>query len=188
MKKFKITIDSPVILGFTLLSLIALLIGMITDDRSTDLLFSTYHSSLASPLTYLRFFTHVLGHAGIEHFIGNIALLLLIGPVVEDKYGSLKLFEVIAITAFVIGLFNYIVFPNVALCGASGVVFALILMTSFIGFKEGEIPLTLILVVIIYIGEQVYDACFVQDNVSNMSHILGGIIGALFGYASSKKK
>ena len=124
----------------------------------------------------------------MEHFIGNMALILLIGPVVEEKYGSLKLFEVMAITAFIIGLFNYIVFPDVALCGASGIVFALILMTSFIGFKEGEIPLTLILVVVIYIGQQVYDACFVQDNVSYMSHILGGIIGAIFGYSSSKNR
>lgn len=103
----------------------------------------TYHSSLKSPLTYFRFFTHVFGHADWEHFIGNASYLLLLGPVLEEKYSSGKLWKVMVITAFVTGLVNYIFFPNTALCGASGIVFAFILLISFTDFKEGEIPLPL---------------------------------------------
>lgn len=33
------------------------------------MIFMTYHSSLMSPLTYLRLFTHVFGHDGWQHFI-----------------------------------------------------------------------------------------------------------------------
>ena len=70
--------------------------------------------------------------------------------------------------------------------GASGVVFAFILLSSFVGFKEGKIPFTFILVALLYIGEQIYQGFFVQDNISNLTHILGGIVGALLGYVMNK--
>ncbi len=70
--------------------------------------------------------------------------------------------------------------------GASGVVFAFILLSSFAGFKEGKIPFTFILVALLYIGEQIYQGFFVQDNISNLTHILGGIVGALLGYVMNK--
>ena len=56
----------------------------------------------------------------------------------------------IAITAFITSFVNYIFFPSVALCGASGVVFAFILLSSFTSFKEGEIPITFILVAVFF--------------------------------------
>ena len=100
----------------------------------------------------------------------------------EEKYGSGKVLEVIGITALVTGIVNYILFPSVALCGASGVVFAFILLVSFTNVREGEIPLTVLLVALIFIGQQVYEGIFLRDNVSNLSHILGGIVGAVAGY------
>jgi GlpG protein len=148
----------------------------------------TYHSSLKNPLTYIRFFTHVFGHSGWEHFIGNASYLLLLGPMLEEKYGSKELIEVIGITALATGLVNYIFFWNVALCGASGVVFAFIILASFTGFKSGEIPLTFLLIAAIFIGQQVYEGIAIQDNISNMAHIVGGIVGAIIGYALNKKR
>ena len=93
----------------------------------------------------------------------------------------------ILLTGLVTGLINWFLFPAVALCDASGVVFAFIMMTSFTSFREGEIPLTVILVAVIFIGQQVYEGLFVQDNISNMGHILGGIVGAVAGYTLNKK-
>ena len=66
-------------------------------------------------------------------------------------------------------------------------VFAFIILASFTGFKEGEIPLTFILVAVIFIGQQVYEGIAVQDNISNMAHIVGGIVGAIVGYWLNKK-
>ena len=188
MKKLKITFNSPVVLGFIFVSLVVLVLGFATLGKSNALLFMTYHSSLSNPLTYVRFFTHVLGHSGWEHYIGNAAYILLLGPMLEEKYGSKKLLQVIVITALVTGLMDYILFPNVALCGASGVVFAFILLTSFTSFKNGEIPLTFILVAVIFLGQQVYEGVFLQDNISNLSHVMGGIIGSVVGYRLNKKR
>jgi GlpG protein len=188
MKKFKITFNSPVVLGFIFISLAVLVLGIATLGTSNELLFMTYHSSLANPLTYVRFFTHVLGHSGWAHYIGNASYILLLGPMLEEKYGSGRILQVILITAAVTGIVNYVLFWDVALCGASGVVFAFILLTSFTSFKNGEIPLTFILVAIVFIGQQVYEGLFLQDDISNLSHIIGGVIGAVVGYRLNKKR
>lgn len=187
MKKgLKISINSPVVLGFSAICLIALVLSIATKGMTTKLIFMTYHSSLTNPLTYLRFFTHVFGHSGVEHFMGNITYILLLGPLLEEKYGSKLLIQSIVITAFITGIVNYILFPNIALCGASGVVFTFILLSSFTGFKDREIPLTFILVAAIFLGQQVYEGIMLKDNISNLSHVLGGVVGSVMGYWLNK--
>lgn len=55
---------------------------------------------------WITIFTHIMGHANWTHFIGNFTLILLIGPMLEESYGSLNLLIMILITAFVTGLLN----------------------------------------------------------------------------------
>ncbi|MBR6770431.1 MAG: rhomboid family intramembrane serine protease [Lachnospiraceae bacterium] len=184
----KLDFNSPVILSFTILCFVALLLGWLTKGYTSTLLFSTYRSSLTDPLTYLRFFGHIIGHADWNHFMGNMMLLLIVGPLLEEKYGSTNILVVILITALVTGIMNYIFFPHIQLLGASGVVFAFILLSPFTSIKEGTIPITLILVAVIYIGQQVYQGIFLQDNVSNLTHILGGLVGAGLGIIMHKNK
>jgi len=112
----------------------------------------------------------------------------VVGPLLEEKYGSANLLFVILATALTTGLVHFIFFPRVGLLGASGVVFALILLSSFTSMKEGEIPLTFLLVAVIYIGQQVYEGLFVHDNVSNLTHILGGVVGAGLGFVMNRNK
>lgn len=186
-KKIRITFNSPVTLSFTMICFIATLLGVLSNGRITKIIFMTYHSSLMKPMTYIRFVTHVFGHEGWTHFIGNASYLLLLGPMLEEKHGSKELIEVIGITALVTGVVNYIFFVNIGLCGASGVVFAFIVLASFTGFREGEIPLTFLLVAAIFIGQQIYEGISMQDNISNMAHIMGGVIGAIMGYSLNRK-
>lgn len=184
---YKITFNSPVILSFVAVCFAALVLNYMTKGWSNQLVFMTYHSSLTEPMTYVRFFTHVFGHADWEHFIGNMSYILLLGPMLEEKYGSGKILQIIGITALVTGLINYLFFWNVALCGASGVCFAFILLSSFTSFREGEIPLTVILVAAIYLGQQIYEGIAVRDQISNMAHIFGGIVGGITGFSLNKK-
>lgn len=185
--KLRITINAPVILGFASGCVIATLLGLISGGMLTRLLFATYREPLTSPLMYLRLFTHVLGHSDLGHLMGNMAYILLLGPILEEKYGQARVLEIILVTAFVTGVINNLLFGSTMLCGASGVVFAFILLTSFTSFQEGEIPLTFILVAVIYLGQQIWDGLMVRDNVSNLSHILGGAVGAVFGYVLNKR-
>lgn len=186
-RKLKITFNAPVVLSLVAMCFIATLLNYMTGGVSGRLLFMTYHSSPFSLMTWIRAFTHILGHADWTHLIGNMSYLLLLGPMLEEKYSSRTLAVVIAITAFGTSLVNYVLFPFVGLCGASGVVFAFILLSSFTSFKEGEIPLTFILVSVSFIGQQIWEGITVQDNISNMAHIVGGMIGGALGYSLNKK-
>lgn len=187
-KKIHIVFNAPVTLGMVAFSFLATLLNYVTDGVSNRFLFMTYHSALLSPMTWVRAFTHIFGHANWAHLVGNMSYLLLLGPMLEEKYSSKTLAAVCAITAIGTSLVNYIFFPSVALCGASGVVFAFILLSSFTRFNEGEIPMTFILVATFFIGQQIWDGLIVQDNISNMSHIVGGIIGGILGYRVNAKK
>lgn len=187
-KKIQFSFNSPVILGFTLICFVVLVIDKVTGGLLNNTLFSVYRSSLLSPLTYIRFFGHVLGHADWQHFIGNIMMILIVGPLLEEKYGSANILFVIMATALVTGIVNFAFFPHTQLLGASGVVFALILLSSFTSFKEGKIPVTFILVAFLYIGEQIYQGIFVQDNIANLTHIIGGGVGSGLGFIMNKNK
>ena len=172
MRKLKISFNSPLVLGFSLACAAATLLGSVTGESATALLFSTHAAPLTDPLMYLRLFTHVLGHAGLAHLVGNLAYILLL---------------VLAVTALITGVIHNLLFPRTILLGASGVAFAFILLTSFTEFREGEIPLTVILVALIYLGQQIWDGLTVRDNVSNLTHVLGGLIGAGAGYLLNRK-
>ncbi len=153
----------------------------------TQKLFMTYRAPLSDPLTWVRFFTHVCGHSSWEHLLGNMSYILLLGPMLEEKYGSRLLLIVIAITALVTGVLNFILFPDAALLGASGVAFAFIILSSITGFNSKEIPLTFILVAVIYLGQQVYSGLFVSDNIANFAHIIGGLVGACLGFFLNRR-
>lgn len=182
MKKLVIRFNAPVILTFALLSLLALLLGNWTNGAATHQYFSVYRSSLSDPLTYVRFIGHVLGHADYEHYMGNMLLLLLVGPGLEEKYGSGTMVWMILVTALVTGLVHFVFFPGSALLGASGVVFMMIVLSSFTAMRRGEIPVTLILVVIFYLGGEIMDGLFKKDNISQITHIVGGLCGLIFGF------
>ena len=185
--KYKITFNSPMVLSLVFMCFVVTSLNYITGGASNRALFITYHSSLKEPMTYVRLFTHVLGHVDWEHFIGNMMYILLLGPMLEEKYGSKRIFQLIAITAVVTGVIHCVFFWNVALCGASGVCFAFILLSSFTGFREGELPLTVILVAAIFLGQQIYEGIVLEDNISNIAHIFGGIVGGIVGFSLNKK-
>lgn len=187
-RKLKISFNSPVILSFTILCAITLLLNWITKGYTNNHIFSVYRSSWANPLTYVRMLGHIVGHADLNHFVGNIMLILVVGPMLEEKYGSSNILFVILSTALATGIAHVLLVPGYKLLGASGVVFAFIMLSSFTCIKDREIPLTFILVAVLYIGEQVYEGLFVQSNISNLSHILGGLVGSGLGYVMHKNK
>ena len=188
MKKPKVSYNAPVTLSFVLICFVVTFIGSLTDNSITDLLFVTYKSSYTDPMTYIRLFTHILGHKDWTHFLSNAVYLLLLGPMLEEKYGQRTLVHAFIFTALAAGVANFILFPNVPLNGANGVVFAFILLASFTGFRAGEIPLSFIVVVLFFVGDQLSGGTLIQMQLPNTIHIIGGTVGAIFAYNLNKKK
>ena len=133
--------NSPVIITYLLVSIGAWCLSVITKGKTNKLLFTSYRSSMLNPFTYVRLFTHSIGHKDWNHLVSNFLYILLIGPMIEEKYGSVNLLVMLLLTSLVIGLFNTI-FSNYVITGASGNVYMLIVLSSFSNIAEGKIPKT----------------------------------------------
>ena len=180
--RLRVQYNAPVVLTFAFLSLAALVAGHLTGGWTTTKFFSVYRSAFTDPLTYFRMVGHVLGHANYSHYMGNMMLLLVVGPPLEERYGSGRLLGCMFITALTSGLVQFFLFPGTALLGASGIVFMMIVLSSFTESRGGGIPITLILVVIFYLGGEIIDGIRNTDSVSQLTHVVGGVLGMIFGF------
>ena len=172
--------NSVVILTFFFISLVALILNYLTHGKTNKLLFSSYRSGIFNPLTYVRLVTHIFGHADFNHFMNNFLYILLIGPMIEEKYGYKNLIIMMLITAVITGLLNNIFSKNKIILGASGIVFMMIVLSSFVNIQTGKIPITLILICIFYVVNEIIQGIFKKDNVSHLGHLIGAIFCFVF--------
>ena len=173
--------NSIVILSYFFISLGAFILNKITDGKSNKAFFSTYRDSIFNPFVYVRLFTHAIGHENWNHLKNNFLMILLIGPALEEKYGSINLLIMFLITAGITGILHNL-FKKNSLLGASGSVFMLILLSSFANIEAGKVPITLILICLFYIIDEVKDGIMKKDKVSHLGHLIGAICGAAFGF------
>ena len=182
----RIRYNSPAVLSYALLCVAVLVADLVTEgqvSRTYFVVFPTFSAS--SPLSYLRLISHVVGHQDWTHLVANFSLILLIGPILEEKYGSGPLLLMMLVTALATGVLNVLLLDT-GLMGASGIVFMMILLSSFTNIAAGEIPLTFILVVLVYLAREVLGA-FTADTVSQFAHIAGGVCGSLFGFLFQRR-
>lgn len=179
----KIKYNAPTTLTFSFFCALVVLLDQSLLHGLTRAFFTVPNAqafNLLEPLNYLRLFTHIAGHADWTHLMSNLAYILLIGPILEETYGSLTMFLMIVVTGFVTGVLNACFFTN-PLLGASGVVFMMILLASFTNHGKDDVPLTFILIVILYLGREIQQA-FKGDDISQFAHLAGGLCGSLFGF------
>ena len=177
----KIQYNAPVILSFTFATVAVELIDNLLWAGITFQYFALIPGmSFHDIMTYIRLFTHVLGHASWTHLLGNFTFILLIGPMLEEKYSSKNLLMMMIVTAVSTGLLNVLLF-NTGLMGASGIAFMMILLASFANFESGKIPLTFILVLLLFLGEEIFNSIR-ADNISQFAHLIGGGIGTIYGF------
>jgi len=178
--------NSPVILTFALICSAVFFIDQFMVGNLIPYFSVGTSVNWTNPISVFRLFSHVIGHGSIEHLLGNLTFILLLGPIVEEKYGGKFTLLMIAFTAFITGILN-ISFFNTGLLGASGIVFMLILLVSFTNVRKGQIPLTFILVAILFIGKELI-LSLQADQISQFAHIIGGICGSIFGFIGKKER
>ena len=175
----KLKFNSPVILGFSLACVGVFLLDKLFIGQLMPF-FTLGYVNITNPMSVLTLFTHVLGHVSLEHLIGNLTFILLVGPIIEEKYGGKMTLIMMLFTALMTGILN-ILFFHTGLLGASGIVFMLILLVSFTNSNHGDIPITFILIAILFIGKEVIQSLS-SDQISQFAHIIGGICGSIFGF------
>lgn len=185
----KIRYNAPVVLNYALLAVLVLFLNPLFGGNLIPSWFvvpGQGYFDTGSVISYVRLFSHIAGHVSWEHLLGNFAIILLVGPILEEKYGSFSLLFMILITALVTGLLNSFLFEG-ALLGASGVAFMMILLAPFTNTKPGEIPLTLILIIALYIVKEVFQS-FQSNNIAEFAHIAGGFCGSIFGFIKQRHR
>jgi membrane associated rhomboid family serine protease len=190
--KLRITYNAPVVLTFALLAVLVYAIPGSFEDLAHNPLglrsWFVAYPHLGDPYgarSYIGLVSHILGHANWEHLLGNFMLILLIGPILEERHGSVQLLVMILVTALVTGIAN-VALSNHVLLGASGVAFMMILLASTANIRQGEIPLTFIAVALVYLGGELYRAFSANDGISHMAHLVGGGVGATFGFIGAR--
>ncbi|ERP31481.1 rhomboid family intramembrane serine protease [Chitinivibrio alkaliphilus] len=178
-RAIKISFDSPVTLVFAITAFIVQVVETNFQLGLTLQFFSRSGSmTWNDPWEYLRLFSHSIGHADYEHLLGNLFVILLLGPVLEARYGEKKILGALLLTALSSSLIQLLLFRG-AINGASGIVLLYIILVSAVNLKKGSIPLSFILVFLIFIGGEGLRA-FQTDGISQIAHIIGGVCGALF--------
>lgn len=190
-KHFGIVYNAPVTLTFALLCVVELIFSSRISGSYPALFIAPSRPGtpmaldFKAPLQYLRLFLHVFAHADLEHLISNLSFLLLLGPGLEERFGGPLLALMMIITAFVTAVVNACFIP-VGLLGASGIVFMMILLSSYTTIDRSQIPLTFVLVCILYIGNEIISfKSETQAGISAAAHIAGGICGSLFGFLTT---
>lgn len=183
--------NAPVVLTFSLICIGVYYLNWIfwgdTENNPNSLIGNVFtlrgYWNWVNPLDYLRLIAYPFGHSNQAHLVGNMSMMLLIAPIMEEKYGSKNILKMMAVTSIVSAVIHVLLF-NTYTHGASGLVFMFIILASFADVKKGSIPLTFILVVFFYLGQEIINS-FRSDNISQYAHIAGGIMGAVFGFSAT---
>ncbi len=173
--------NSVVIISYFLICLLVLIIDTISKGKLNNFL-TTRRGSLLNPMTYIRLVTSGLCHKDWTHFRNNFVMILLVGPLLEEKYGSISMLEMIIITTIASSLVHLFIYENGAI-GASDNVYMMVVLCSIVNISQGKIPVTLILIFLFYVADEIIKQIFKRnDNIAHDSHIVGAICGFIFGY------
>ncbi len=175
----RVTVNAPFSILFSILA-IALYFLFQADGTIPRMLTLHGDFDFSNWEWYVSLVGYTMGHASITHLIGNISIILLIGPFIEKRWGTQRVIIMTVLTAILTALVH-IIFWDHRLIGASGIVFMMIVLSSMVDLRSKEIPLTFILIVLLYIGQEIVRS-FGEDQVSQFAHILGGIFGVFFGF------
>ncbi|GAX20949.1 hypothetical protein FisN_1Lh390 [Fistulifera solaris] len=180
----KLTVTAPVILSFVLVCTLLHFIG--GWSQSVQRMLAVHDTWKTSRLLqYTSLVTHIFVHSSFGHLRGNMTHLLLVGPSVEHAFGSQNISIIMMVVAIVSAFAHILVGNNYShQLGASGVVFACILLNSLVGASHGKIPMAFVLVAILYLGEELalFFNVWNPDGISHHAHLTGGIVGAVAGF------
>lgn len=173
--------NSVVIISYFLICLTILILNNISKGKLNNFL-TIKKGSILNPMNYIRLITSGLCHKDWAHFRNNFIIILLIGPMLEEKYGSIELLEMLLITTTVTTVCHSLIHKSASI-GASDNVYMMVVLCSIVNIINGKIPITLVLIFLFYLADEIIKSLGKnKDNVAHDSHIIGAICGFIYGY------
>lgn len=195
-KSFKfpasVSYDAPVTLTFAFLSIIIFLLNtFVIKQKLTFLIASPTTTNGQLPfvasnfLSYIRIFLYPFGSQLSSVMVTNLIFILLLGPNMEERYGSVIIGIMTVVSIIFAGVLTACFCKN-SLTGASPIVFMLIFLNSFMSMSKKKIPLSFVFVFVLFILLEVS-----QKNpnaaIGIIINIAGGLCGSLFAFLTSPK-
>lgn len=178
----RLSVNAPVLLGFCTLCTVIHIVQVLFWENCGRVL-GVHDTWRFSFLQLTSLFTHVLAHVDYRHLKGNMMNLLLVGPSVEHEFGSRNLLRIIVVVALSSAFAHIVVGQGFThQLGASGVVFACILLNSLVSAENGKIPLSFVITCVIYLGDELILFVRKTDSTSHHAHLVGGAVGAAAGF------
>jgi len=182
----RLTYNAPFTLSLALVATVVLIADRLLGGALTAQVFSVPAGfDPGNVIHYLRLLLFPLGHADGTHLTLNLSVILLVGPLLEEKHGAGRLLGLSLVTTLVTAVLHLVLFPGVGLLGASGIAFLLIVLGSFTNLRRGTIPLTFVLVAVLFLGHELTHR---QAGISTLAHLLGGAAGGLYGLRMSLRR
>lgn len=127
--------------------------------------------------------TTTLVHADIStHWLSNIFIIALLGPVIERRFGIIRTVTMIILTTLATSFVGSL--RNVAGIGMSDICFMFILLHCFCKENTGISFTCIVLILLKLIPElQQINA---NDHIGHAAHFIGGILGLVFGILNNK--
>lgn len=205
-KSFRVTYDAPVTLSFIFVTAIIFLLDQFVFkgniSRKALICMGTSRGNIfnyTDPLSYVRIFAHVFHANTWINMISNATFLLLLGPVLEERYGSL----VIGLTIFLSTLVSGVLatFSPTPVSGPAGIIFLFILLSTISSFEKRNLSLSSILLFILYsafVFTQGYERniatipgnkiiIFFKANIPSFMALISGITGSIAGFLTAPK-
>lgn len=196
---YKVILDAPVPVFFVVICTLFYLIDLllIKNNNSLNLTSSPTTAGgalpflISQPLSYLRLFLYVFGFSSPQLLVTDLIFIMLLGPAIEERYGSVVIAIMMAVSALFSGVLNAC-FCKTSLRGASCIIFMLIFLNSFMSLSKKKIPLSFIFVVVLYVIREVFEKTAggvggAGGAVAILICIAGGLCGSLFAFLTSPK-
>ncbi len=196
-KKFslniKLSYDAPVTLTFVIATLLLFVINsFLCKGKLTTLILSAPTSSVgelpfevSSPLSYLRLFFYVFGASSGNMMITNLIFILLLGPAMEERYGSVVIGIMIIVSAVFAGVLNAC-FCQKMLQGPISIVFMMVFLNAFMSFSKKKVPLCFVIILILFVCREIFEQN-ANGIIGLISSLAGGLCGSLFAFLASPK-
>ncbi len=191
-KKINIDIDAPVTVTFSMISILLFVLdSFVVKGKWTALFMSSPAAGgdfLFVPnkvLSYVRLVMYSFSAVSWEVLITNLIFILLLGPSMEERYGSVIIGLMMLVSALFSGVLNACFCKN-SIVGCTPIVFMMIFLNSFLSFSKKKIPSSFVLVFILFIVREI----FVKNPngvVGIFIGIAGGLCGSLFAFLASPK-
>ena len=184
----RLRFNAPVTFSLALMAAAVMLVDRYLAAGLISSIFTAPGSNFDStnPTHYIGLLTYVFGHESWTHLWNNFLIIILLGPILEEKHDPKAFGIMILVATLITGIFN-ILLKQPPLVGSSAIAFMMIMLVSFARSKPGDIPVSFILVFILYLLSELTKATAGTGSSSSIAHIVGGVCGVIFGFMKTSQ-